>query len=157
MTISIPHLKALIERFGELDLSINGGYYPKVRPLVTIEQYFKGSGGEASLWFNQYPKVSKDIDEVAFWKSLRDREDVWDVLISVQQYDFYGEPFEDDENWVSSDTVIVISSADPNDLLAVFPENAMPEFVCDYWDPTGAQHEQTFVPSDMKPLHFWYD
>ncbi len=81
MTISIPHLKALIERLGELDLSINGGYYPKVRPLVTIEQYFKGSGGKASLWFNQWPDVSKDVDELAFWKSLRDREDLREEMV----------------------------------------------------------------------------
>ncbi|MEQ1614995.1 MAG: hypothetical protein ABL904_19780 [Hyphomicrobiaceae bacterium] len=154
--VSVPHLQALVNRFGDLDASVRGGYYPQVRPLVTLEQFFKGSNGQASMWFNQYPDVSKDIDELKFWRSLRDRNDVWDVLIMLRQYDFSGEPFKADGGWVGSDVVVIISSASPDELLKAFPKDAEPEFQIDNWSWPEA-HERVFVPSGMKPLFFWYD
>ena len=128
-----------------------------MRPLITLEQFFKGSNGEASLWFNQYPPVAEGTDELAFWRSLRDREDVWDVLVSVTQYDFNDSPFDTESEWVYADVVVVISSASPEELLGVFPENAKPEFIGDNWDETGQEHERVFVPSGMRALFFWYD
>ncbi len=155
--VSLPHLQALIERMGELNANTRGGYYPLLRPLVTIEQFFKGSNGNASLWSNQWPEVASDIDESAFWRSIRDRADVWDVLISVSQFDFHQHPFEDSTNWVLSDIAIVITSAEPEDVLGWFPENAVPEQIADSWDGVRARHEKVFVPSNMKPLFLWYD
>lgn len=155
--ISISQLKAIVERFGELDQQVHGGYYPKTRPLVSIEQFSKGGGDQASLWSNQWPSVSKDVDEIAFWKSLRERDGIWDVLISVRQYDFVDQPFEEGGSWVDADVVVIISSAQPAELLKLFPENAVPVFECDDWELTGEKHERTFVPSNMKPLFFWYD
>jgi hypothetical protein len=153
--VSIVHLKALVDKFGPLGATL-GGYYPQVRPLVSLEQFFKGSNGEASMWFNQFPEVPKDVDELKFWRMLRDRNDVWDVLVLLRQYDFNDLPFKPDSGWVGSDVVVIISSAHPEELIKVFPKNAKPEFQTDKWD-WAEPHERVFVPSGMKPLFFWYD
>ena len=152
---SLQHLKALIERLQPLNENILGGYYPKTRPLVTIEQFFKGSNGGASLWDNQWPPVPKTVDEIAFWRSIRDRSDVWDVLISISQYDFHTQPFED-EGWVVADVVVVITSASREQVLGWFPKNAVPEFMGESWEQLG-EHERVFVPKGMKALFFVYD
>jgi hypothetical protein len=154
--ISVPHLKALVERFGTLNSTIHGGHYPKVRPLVSIEQFFKGSNGRASMWSNQFPGVDKSVDELGFWRSLRDRKDVWDVHFLLSQYDFNDVAFKPDGEWVHSDVVVIISSAPPEELIKSFPESAKPEFITDAWK-YPQPHERVFVPSGMKPLFFWYD
>ena len=156
--VSLPHLKALVERFGELDPKIRGGFYPKIRPLVSIEQFFTGSNGQASLWVNSLPR--KGIDEVQFWKSLRSRADVWDVLISLRQYDFpdtyQHDPFSWGD-WVVSDVVVVITSATPEEILALFDDGIKPEYAGKNWPTAGERHERVFVPSGMNALFFWYD
>jgi len=138
------------------DETVKGGFYPKVRPLVSVEQFFDGSNGKASMWFNQIPEVSKDINELEFWRSLRNRKDVGHVLFLLRQYDFNKQPFEADGEWVGSDVVVIISSASPEELISAFPENAKPEFQTDAWD-WPEPHEKVFVPPGMKPLFFWYD
>ena len=158
--VSIPHLKALVERMGELDDNALGGYYPKVRPLVTIEQFFKGSNGNASLWENQYYDPEANIDEFEFWRSVRDRLEVWDVLVSLRQYDFLDKPYQNNSVWVGSDLVVIITSATPDEVLRWFPDGTEPEFETDSWEvreAAGELHTRVFVPSGMKPLFFWYD
>jgi hypothetical protein len=153
---SLPHLKALVERMGEPMDGVLGVIVPKIRPLVTIEQYFKGSNGRASLWDNN-GGPPPGVDEAAFWKALRDREDVWDVLFSLTQLEFMSEPFDAPWAWVNSDHVVVITSAQPEDVLSWFPEGRVPELVNDRWAEDGEFSERVFVPSTMKPLWLWYD
>jgi hypothetical protein len=153
---SLPHLKALVERMGEPKKGLRGVIVPKVRPLVTIEQYFKGSSGNATLWANN-GGPPPGLHEATFWKTLRDREDVWDVLFSITQLDFVKEPFDAPWLWVHSDHVVIITNAQPNDVLSWFPEGRVPEFTNDQWEERGEFSERVFVPSTMKPLWFWYD
>lgn len=153
---SLRHLKALVERMGEPIDGLLGVIAPKVRPLVTIEQYFKGSNGLASLWDNNGGPPA-GVDEVRFWKSLRDQEDVWDVLFSIAQFEFMKEPFDAPWAWVNADHVVIITTAAPDDVLARFPEGRVPEFMNDQWADSGEFSERVFVPSGMKPLWFWYD
>ncbi len=150
--ISIPHLKALIERLNPLDESVLGGFYPKEEPLVTIEQFFKGSGGNATLWCNIDPPP--ELDEEAFWRSIRARDDVWDVLISLSQYDFNERPFEDLEDWVHADKVVVVTTASALEAREWFPSKVTPSEI----NPTelDAQDPVT-LPSGMHPLCCWYD
>ncbi|NJO34463.1 MAG: hypothetical protein HC869_16370 [Rhodospirillales bacterium] len=94
---------------------------------------------------------------MTFWKSVRERDDVWDVLISIRQYDFSETPYDPDGEWVHSDVVLIITSAQPDDVVSWFPEHAVPEFAGDSWDDVGEKHSHVFVPTGMKPLFFWYD
>lgn len=153
---SLPHLKMLVERMGAPKPGLLGVIAPEVRPLVTIEQYFKGANGRASLWDNNGGPPA-GLDETTFWKSLRDREDVWDVLISITQLEFMKEPFDAPWAWVHADHVVIITSAQPDEVLSWFPEGRVPELVNDQWTDTGEFSERVFVPSTMKPLWFWYD
>lgn len=153
--ISVPHLKALVERMGVLDNTILGGFYPKVRPLITIEQFFKGSNGQASMWHNQV--LRRTIDEPAFWKQLRDRSDVWDVLISLRQYDFYDKPYSETGEWVHSDVVVVITSAASGTIRSWFDDDIAPEIIEFKWGEEGEPCEAVFVPSGMKSFICWYD
>lgn len=154
--ISVPHLKTLVERMGEPQSGLLGVIVPKIRPLVSIEQFFKGANGHASLWHNNdAPPVG--LEEATFWKALRDREDVWDVLFSITQLEFMNEPFDAPWAWVHSDHVVIITSAQPDDVLTWFPEGRSPEFAEDRWAESEEFSERVFVPSTMKPLWFFYD
>ena len=153
---SLPHLKALVERMGKPLDGLLGVIAPEVRPLVTIEQFFKGANGFASLWSNN-GGAPAGLNEITFWQTLRDRDDVWDVLFSVTQLEFMKEPFDAPWAWVHADHVVIITSAKPDDVLSWFPEGLVPEFVNDQWSEDGEFGERVFVPSTMKPLWFWYD
>ncbi len=154
--VSISHLKALVERMGETKDGLLGVLAPKVRPLVSIEQFFKGSGGEASLWVNQSHGFTQ-AEEIAIWRGIRDREDVWDVLFSLTQLSFRERPF-DSDCWMDCDHVVIITSADPADVTEGFPPAVRPtEFTSDSWAESGEFAEAAFVPSGMKPLWFFYD
>jgi hypothetical protein len=152
----IHHLRALVERMGEPTEGVSGSIIPKVRPLVSIEQFFKGSNGAASMWQNQWPAVPSDVDERAFWRSIRDRSDVWDVLFSVSQLDFREQPFEEG-TWVVADHFVIITAAGPEEAMSWFPDRARAEFVADSWADDHQFSERVFVPTGMKPLWFWYD
>ncbi len=157
MTTSlIDHLRRLVDRMGEPKGGLRGVIVPQIRPLISIEQFFKGAGGLASMWDNQYPPGPRELDEFGFWRGLRDREDVWDLLICVTQLDFRLDPFEGG-NWVHSDHVVIITSALPEIVLHWFPEHAEPEHVGSGWEGEGFLSETAFVPSGMEALWFWYD
>jgi hypothetical protein len=153
--ISRRHLEALVEVMGEFIEGVRGTLVPQIRPLVTIEQFFKGSGGQASLWFNLWPEP-ENIDEMEFWKGLRNKDTVWDVLISLTQLEFMNEPF-DADTWVGSDHVVIITSSTPDEVLSWFPEHTEPEFISDEWAEEGEFSAKVFVPTGMKPLLFFYD
>ncbi len=140
---------------GEFRTGIRGALVPKVRPLVTIEQFFKGSGGQASLWYNLW-REPEYVDEMEFWKGLRNKDTVWDVLISLTQLEYFNIPF-DADTWVHSDHVVIITSSSPEEVLSWFPEYTAPEFIMDEWAEEGFVSAKVFVPRGMKPLLFWYD
>ena len=159
-TLYLPHLKAVherMERMNDVPLpKVEGArIQPDNRPLITLEQFFKGSAsGNASLWFNAVPQyLEGQFDEQKFWKSLRDRNDVWDVLVLLSEMDLSNYP---KDLAPYGDVVVVITSASPEDILKDFPhEYLQPDYTGDEWGWFST--DTVFVPTGMKPLHFWYD
>ncbi len=147
--------KAIWEAMGETQ-------YPEPRPLISLEQFFLHSNGEADLWYNIAP-YPEGIDQYEFHQSIRARADVWDVLISVTQLDtvpaLNTKQFEESPRfeWPNSDHTLIITTADEATIRSWFPEGVQPDMI-DISDRSetiwGAP---SFVPKDYHQAWLWYD
>lgn len=138
--------------------------YPKKRPLLTLEQFFLHSAGEADLWYNiidrsdHYPSSLEQYD---FHRRIRERADVWDVLISITQLDddpeYEPSTEEDFFVWPNSDHTLIVTTADEAEIRSWFPENIQPDEI-NIEDRTGAEWATpAFVPKGYHQAWLWYD
>jgi hypothetical protein len=130
---------ALLEKVGDLNES----------PVaVSLEEFFIGNDDPASIWCNLQSPLSPDrIFDIL--KGMRDRGNVADVFILVKQYDG-GE-----EEWPSSDTVYVITPADPGEVLSWLDREYAPD---EYWLVTKpGELKKLRIPDGMHAIGLWWD
>ncbi|MEO0586876.1 MAG: hypothetical protein AAF078_04470, partial [Planctomycetota bacterium] len=86
----------------------------------------------------------------AFYKRIRDRREVREVLVEVKG-------LEDPEGWPWTDTVWLITSADVMTIRGWYPEDIAPD---DMWEgfEDGQSNVQSYeVPQGYRPIAAWYD
>lgn len=152
---AIKRRKAIWEAMGKT-------LYPETRPLLTLEQFFLHSEGEADLWYNIYP-TPEGIDQYAHYCSIRARTDVWDVLVSITQLDSVPAmnlteqeqaPFFE---WPNSDHTLIITTANEKTIRSWFPDNIQPDEI-DFGSREGSEWGGPgFVPEDFELAWLWYD
>ncbi len=152
---SIQRRKAIWEAMGE-------NQYPEPRPLLSLEQFFLHSNGEADLWYNIAP-YPEGIDQYEFHQTIRARSDVWDVLISVTQLDenpaLDAKQFEESAwfEWPNSDHTLIITTADEATIRSWFPEKVQPDTIDIGERPGDVWRAPSFVPKDYHQAWLWYD
>ncbi len=154
-------LKTAIKRRSLIWEAMGESQYPKTRPLLTLEQFFLHSNGEADLWYN-LPDAPKGQSQYDFHKAIRERANVWDVRISVTQLDeepaLTAETFESAWfEWPNSDHTLIVTTADEGEIRSWFPENAQPDEI-DIGDRSGTEWgAPSFVPKGYHQVWLWYD
>lgn len=136
----------LIERMKPVE-SYNGGIAPITMPLVSLEEYFDGAGGEAGLLCNSI--VEPDNDTVLHtFRSIRERPEVHDVRVAIAQCD--------DGEWPFSDKVVIVTNADESTVVAWLPEGFEPDEVWEGYSDS-LKSETVAAPSGYRAVWLWYD
>ena len=154
-------LRTAIKRRAVIWEAMGESQYPETRPLLTLEQFFLHSNGEADLWYN-LPDPPKDVSQYDFYKGIRERADVWDVLVSITQLDvepaLTPETFDSDWfEWPNSDHTLIITTADEAEIRSWFPEKVQPGEI-DIGDRSGTEWgAPSFVPKGYHQAWLWYD
>ena len=161
MTVNKSTEAALIRRKAIWE-SMGETLYPTKRPLITLEQFFLHSAGEADLWYNIYP-YPEDIDQYDFHCSIRARLEVWDVLISITQMDeepIHAAPESVEKyhvEWPNSDHTLIVTRADEATIRSWFPSEVQPsEVTIGDWSDT-AWGAPSFIPRGFHQAWLWYD
>ena len=118
------------------------------RPLLTLEEFFEGNGYVGSIGCNLTPTPSP-TQFYDLLKTIRDRDDVADVLVQITMQD-------DPDSWPFSDTVWIITSATPEEVAEWFEERMRPDDMFHDWND-GQEREWYTVPSGMTPIGAWWD
>lgn len=136
----IERITARVNRGGD----VNDAATP--RPLLSLEEFFEGNHSPGSICVNCTP--TPDAATVfRVLKQIRDRKDVADVLVQVTIFD--------DPEWPYSDTVWVLTTADPDEVKSWFDEYMAPDECYEGWDDT--EREETEVPAAFHPVCCWWD
>jgi hypothetical protein len=84
-------------------------------------------------------------------KQIRSRKDVADVRVAVMQ-------MEDPEEWPSTDTIWVFTSASADEVRSWFPDRFAPDdMVTGFENYHGSTFEHYEAPNGTKPVGAWYD
>ena len=132
----------LLERIGD----INNFELP--RPVVSLELFFDGNDDWGSIGYNLPDQIAPQQFH-AILQSIRDRNEVADVLIEVKD-------LEDPDGWPATDTIWVITSLQRDQLDELIPENIKPDDWLSYPPKSGAMDPLT-IPANMQALGIWYD
>ena len=132
----------LLERIGD----INNFELP--RPLVSLELFFDGNDDWGSIGYNLPDQIApQQFREIL--QTIRDRNDVADVLIEVKD-------LEDPDGWPSADTIWVVTSLQRDKLNELIPDNIKPDDWLPYPPESGAI-ESLNIPDDLQAFGIWYD
>jgi hypothetical protein len=116
------------------------------RPLLTIDEFFEGNSEIGSIGCNLTPTPTPD-EFATLLRSIATRSDVFDVRVQVTMFDT--------PEWPFSDTVYIMTSASPDDVLAWFPERLRPD---ETWlGFTDQPFEPYVVPAGARPVGVWWD
>lgn len=133
----------LLARIGNLDDPA------QPRPLVTLEAFFEGNNDPGSIGCN-LPEPPHPQDFYAFLRNIRSRDDVSDVRIEVREV-------EGPHSWPFSDTVWIITTAQPSEVHSWFTENLAPDELLIGLDNGIEETEPYAVPEGMVAIGAWYD
>jgi hypothetical protein len=119
------------------------------RPLVGLEEFFEGNDDYGSIGYNFYPDQPAPSEFYALFKGIRERAEVADVRVQVQD-------LEDPEGWLSTDTVWVITGASVGEVKGWLGERFRADdiivgFSEDY------PIESYDVPDGMQAIGVWWD
>ena len=119
------------------------------RPLLTLEEFFEGNSDYSSIGYNFYPDQPSPAEFYCLFRSIRERSDVADVLVEVNQHEVPDE-------WPSTDTVWIITTVSPDEVRAMLGERFQPDEIYKGWTE-HVRREDYNVPEGMKPLGVWWD
>ncbi len=77
-----------------------------VRSIVSLEVFFDGNDDPYSIWCNFDEALDTAVDGYELLKSIRDRDDVHDVLVAICSVE--------EGEWPFADAVYVITETDPS-------------------------------------------
>lgn len=117
------------------------------RPLLTLEEFFEGNDVVGSICCNISPTPEpREIFELLV--RIRSRSDVSDVRVEITMFD--------DPAWPFSDTVWVITTARPEDVMTWFTNHIAPTECRDGWSE-GVDYEPLRLTDGMRPIACWWD
>jgi hypothetical protein len=147
-------LARVVRRIGELGRypsdttsMLATGVQPDL-PMLTLEEFFEGNDFEGSFMCNVDPPVAI-ADVYKFLKKVRSREDVSDVRIMVTQLDNY-------ESWPFSDTIWVVTKAEPEIVRSWFEKKYPPDEVAEGFHD-HYRCEKIDVAQGFRAVSLWYD
>jgi hypothetical protein len=137
-----------LERISERVAAVGDIHDPATsRPLLTLDEFFDGNDVIGSIGCNLIPTPTpaQFFEQL---KSIAERQDVHDVRVQITMFDA--------PEWPFSDTVWVITSAAPEEVIDWFDGPFRPDECRAGW-PDGIGIESYPVPSDMKPIACWWN
>lgn len=133
----------LLERIGDIN------DFSRPRPLVTLEEFFTGNDDYGSIGYN-LPEQPSPQEFFQILRRIRDRENVADVRIEVQDH-------EDPQGWPSSDTVWIVTSALADDVTSWLPDAVKPDDLVLGFGISETKTEPYELPANMNAIGIWYD
>ncbi|HEX3652458.1 MAG TPA: hypothetical protein VHU18_06515 [Rhizomicrobium sp.] len=115
-------------------------------PLLSIQEFFEDNQVVGSIGCNlEGPPSPSRFYEL--FKQIAARPDVKDIRVQITMFD--------DPDWPFSDTVFVMTTADPEEVLSWFPEELKPDeveigFRTDRYEPYD-------LPKGVQPIWCWWD
>jgi hypothetical protein len=143
-TLGMSPLDRIAERISRLGRGDDGRV---ARPLLTLSEFFDGNDDFGSIGCNLDPPPGPAVF-YSLLKRIAARPDVADVRVQVTDFDS-GE-------WPFSDTVWVITSAEPEEVARWFPEELRPDDCRRGWTEE-VPLEPCPVPPAMHPVAAWWD
>jgi hypothetical protein len=119
------------------------------RPLLTLEEFFDGNQDAGSIGYNFYPIQPTPQEFYEVFKTIRERPEVADVRVEV--WDQVEEDF-----WPSCDTIWIITSADPKEVVQWIPKVMEPDDTLIGF-PTEPKIEPYDIPGGMQAIGIWWD
>ncbi len=119
------------------------------RPLVSLEEFFEGNDDHGSIGYNFYPDQPAPSEFFEVFKRIRSRPEVSDVRVELCQH-------ETPDEWPSTDTVWIITSAPISEVKTWLGERFHADDIFDGWTD-HVRREPYAVPPGMKPIGIWWD
>ena len=117
------------------------------RPLLTLAEFFEGNEVIGSIGCNLIP-TPESAEFYELFKQIALRPEVADVLVQVTMFD--------NDEWPFSDTVWVITSATPEQVVEWFEEAVRPDQCWQGWTD-GFSFEPYQIPKGMYAIACWWD
>ncbi|HND65988.1 MAG TPA: hypothetical protein PL112_04305 [Candidatus Obscuribacter sp.] len=121
------------------------------RPMLSLEEFFEDNE-VGNILVNLDP-APEPREVYATYKAIRNRPDVADVRVEITQVDVYDDGTKD---WPFSDSLWVVTSASPDQVMSWFNSNMAPDEVHQGWS-SDRTLEPVEVPEGMHPILCWYD
>ena len=139
----MTHLKRITERVTRLGHPDEPG---TPTPLLTIDEFFEGNSEVGSIGCNldSAPAPARFYE---LFREMARRPEVKDIRVQITAFDV--------PEWPFSDTVYVITSATPEDVVSWFPDELKPDEI---WEGFVDQPFEPYeVPAGCKPVACWWD
>jgi hypothetical protein len=119
-----------------------------IRPLLTLSEFFDGNDDFGSIGCNLSPPPGP-AKFYEMLKSILERSDVADVRVQITMFD-------DPEAWPFSDTVWIITSANPQTVAGWFDGSIRPDECSSGWTD-GLLFEHVPLPEGMRAVACMWD
>lgn len=117
------------------------------RPLLSLEDFFIDNNIHGSICCNVILEQSPQAIYHHFLK-IRERNNVSDVLVEITMFD--------DPDWPFSESILVITTASPEEVQSWFVEEIAPDECWEGWSE-DTEHGWVEVPVGMHPVTCWWD
>ncbi len=116
------------------------------RPLLTIDEFFEGNSVIGSIGCNLDTSPAPE-QFYALFREMARRAEIKDIRVQITEFD--------QPEWPFSDTVYVMTSASPDEVMSWFPSGLKPD---ETWEGFVDQpFEKYDVPEGCTPIACWWD
>ena len=137
----LERISERVRRLGDPDDPANP------RPLLSVAEFFDGNAHVGSIGCN-LPDGPAPAQFLALFETFAKRPDVKDIRVRITAFD--------DPCWLFTDTVYLMTTADPETVQAWFPEELAPDEV---WE--GFLEDETYepyaIPKECRVVACWWD
>ena len=116
------------------------------RPLLTIDEFFDGNLEVGSIGCNldSVPAPERFFE---LFRTIAKRPDVKDIRVQITAFDV--------PEWPFSDTVFIMTSASPEEVVSWFPADLLPD---ETWEASlDRAYEPYQVPAGTQAIACWWD
>jgi hypothetical protein len=114
---------------------------------LTLAEFFESNEVVGSIGCNLTP-TPEPAEFYALLRRMAARAEVADIRVQITMFDA--------PEWPFSDTVWIITSASPEEVLEWFPEEVRPDECCRGWTD-GMTFEPYSLPPGKHPVACWWD